>query len=104
MSKGRSPAKGLELRICPACGAEFRPYRYNQRACSRQCRDALPDRREAARIRDAQPERRTRQNDLRRGKPITAATNRRNQLSRYGITPEPHDEMLAAPDGLCAIS
>jgi len=104
MSKvGRIPARGLEPRICPTCGAEFQPYRDNQEACSRRCRDAIPARREVIRQRDMRPERQARKNDLRRGKPITAATNRRNQLVRYGLTPEQHDEMLARQNGLCAI-
>lgn len=100
---GKRPTAGLGPRPCATCGTEFQPYRSNQRTCSRECYKELPESREIQRRSDMRPERQQRKNDLRRGKPITAATNRRNQMVRYGITPEQHDEMLARQNGLCAI-
>ena len=100
---GRMPAKGVEPRDCIVCGKQFQPYRSNGLTCSRECYRKSPAWLEAQRRRDQDPARRARKNDLRRGKAQTAATNRRNQMRRYGVTPEQHDSMLAAQSGLCAI-
>ena len=100
---GRQPAKGLAPRNCIVCGTQFQPYRANGFTCSRECYRRTPAWQEAQQRSDKRPERRARKNELRRGKPITAATNRRNQMRRYGVTPERHDQMLAQQQGLCAI-
>lgn len=103
MTKGRSPAKGLGLRNCIVCGTQFQPYRDSNETCSRECYRQSPRSKEIQRRSDMRPDRQKRKNELRRGKPITALTNRRNQLARYGLTIERHDEMLVEQDGLCAI-
>lgn len=103
MTGGRRPAVGLGLRDCVVCGTEFQPYRANNLTCSQRCYRLTPAWKEASRRSDKRPERQARKNELRRGKPITALTNRRNQLARYGLTIEQHDVMLATQNGLCAI-
>ena len=60
----------LGMRVCPnpGCpreGEPFQPTRFNQRACSRRCRDALPDRRAAQHAADIDPDRQERQEELR---------------------------------------
>ena len=100
---GSNPAKGLEPRDCIVCSTRFQPYRDSQKTCSRACYQQTPASKEVQRRSDMRPERQKRKNELRRGKPITALTNRRNQLARYGLTIEQHDAMLAAQDGRCAI-
>ena len=92
-------------RTCDICGATFMPYREYQRACSRACRDKLPDRVEAQRAYDARPERRRRQN-IARAVVVNSdkrAVNLRQSLKRYGITPEQLAEMIKRQGNRCAI-
>lgn len=63
----------------------------------------MDDRREAQKLADAQPERRQRKNDLRRGSQRVREYNRIKQLERYGVTVAQHDAMLLAQNGRCAI-
>ena len=98
----------FDPRTCPICGNEFRPYRDYQRACSRNCREKLPDRREVSRAFHSRPEVRERKNASRRLATAADPAKRREQnfrsaLGRYGLTAEQHAAMLTAQDGRCAI-
>lgn len=93
---------------CPVCGVQFTPMRETQIACSRACYRQTPSWRESQRRQDARPERQARQNELRRTvderKLVIQKYNRQYQLkTKYNLTPEQHDEMLAAQNGLCAL-
>jgi Recombination endonuclease VII len=108
---GVRPKMGLAPIDCPVCGVQFTPMRETQLACSRACYRQTPSWRESQRRQDARPERRARQHDLRRV--ADAADDRRlviqeynfryNLKSKYNLTTEQHDEMLAAQNGLCAL-
>lgn len=99
-------APNVSPRICPICGETFTPYRDYQRACSRRCREKLPDYRDRARQYTSRPEVRERKNSVRRvdANPDRREVNRRGLLWRkYGITPDQYDEMFAAQNGVCAL-
>jgi len=96
----RTPAVTL---VCPVCGVTFQAARRDKRACSRACYARLPDRQSVIQAADRRPERQRRKNELRRGSERVRVYNRMKQLERYGLTPEQHDAMLAAQNGLCAI-
>ena len=114
---GTRTAAGLDTRVClnPDCprgGEPFQPLRASQLTCSRQCRDALPENRAKQRDRDSHPERRERQNELRRpSSPMSSPSrietqrraNRKQQLSRYGITPDDYERMWAEQGGKCML-
>jgi hypothetical protein len=92
-------------RACELCGDLYQPYRDWQRACSRRCRDALPDRVETRRKHARRPEVRERKNAARR---VTNDSARRNvnlraNLRRYGLTLEDYEQLLAEQGGSCAI-
>lgn len=103
---GRKPAD-VPRRQCVVCGTEFQPYRSNVLTCSRACYRQSPAWKEVQRRTDARPERKARKNELRRVDPARAAVvrayNRKHNLSRYGVTPEDYDRMLAEQDGKCAL-
>jgi hypothetical protein len=81
------------------------PYREYQRACSKKCRERLPDRIEAQRLYDARPERRRNQNIARAVvvNPEQRRVNLRWALHKYGLTIEQYQARLAAQNGKCAI-
>lgn len=99
------PDRSLAPLACPVCGESFTPYRASQRTCSRSCRDRQPHKQAAARARQARPEARERKNRARRigASPSKRAVNLRNNLRRYGVTPEWYEAKLAEQDGRCAI-
>lgn len=105
--KGGTRAKtGLEERVClnegcPRNGEPFRPVRDSQLTCSRQCRDALPASRDRRRVADKHPERRERQNELRR--PSSSVASPAWQLAHRGWTPEQYETALAQQDGACQL-
>jgi Recombination endonuclease VII len=92
---GARAATGLEPRIClyAGClrnGAPFQPVRASQLTCSRRCRDSLPAARTRQRATDRHPERRERQNELRRLDSTPDAERRRfinlrSNLRRVGV-------------------
>lgn len=93
-------------RTCPVCGEGFTPYRDYQRACSRKCREKLPDSRARARDYQSRDEVRERKNAARRvaTNPARREVNRRDLLKRaYGLTVEQFDAMLAAQNGVCVL-
>ena len=83
----------------------FTPYRDNQAACSRPCRDRQAHIVASIRARQARPEVRERKNAARRvaADPSRREINLRRNLAQYGITPEEYRAMLAAQGGLCAV-
>ena len=88
---GRKPADGLDPMECPVCTRTFQPYRSNQVACSRKCREAIPEIREH-------------RNKSRQADPRTRVHNRKYQLRRrYGLTPEQYEAKLADQNGVCMI-
>ncbi len=96
----------LDLRTCPVCRSSYRPYRLNQRACSRVCYRRLPDVVEKVAAHHAQPHIREQKNAARR---VATDPERRRELNltrnlkRYGVTPEQYRAMLAEQDGKCAL-
>jgi hypothetical protein len=100
-----SSRAGLAPRVCPTCGASYQPHNKNQVACGRKCRESIPRNRERIRAYHASPENRERKNAARRvsAGPQRVEANRRNNLRRYGITPERFDEMSAEQGGTCAL-
>jgi recombination endonuclease VII len=92
---GMRAASGLAARVClskdcPRGGAPFQPVRASQLTCSRNCRDALPAARAKQQAADRHPERRTRQNELRRLDTAPDAERRRfinlrSNLRRVGV-------------------
>lgn len=99
-SGGLRAKAGLALRVCanPECGQEYQPVRENQVACSRACFRKTEAWHEIQQRTDARPERRARQNELRRGD-----RNRKTALARRGMTVEEYEEKLEAQDGACAL-
>lgn len=102
---GARIAADLEPRTCPTCGKEYQPSRVSQLACSRKCKDAIPARREKARILDRTPERYARRSEVRRrGDPETIRQyNRKYNLRKYGLTVEDYDRMFAEQGGACIL-
>lgn len=114
---GTRAAAGLDSRVClngdcPRQGEPFQPLRVSQLTCSRQCRDALPEQRARQRTRDHDPERQARQNELRRpSSPVsdsarverTRTYNRKQQLAKYGLTPDGYERMWVEQDGKCKL-
>jgi hypothetical protein len=88
---------------------EFAPLRVTQLTCSRRCREALPAQRAKQRAADRSPERRDRQNLLRREaspgvRRRRAEDTRRHWLKyKYGLTVGDVERMLDAQDGVCMI-
>jgi hypothetical protein len=106
-SYGRNPAKGLEPRACEVCGEQFQPYRASQTTCSLAHYKQSPRYRERQNAARRTPEYRGRKNEWRRTDPRqkerARRDNRRQQLSRYGLTIDDYDRMLVAQGGVCAI-
>lgn len=102
---GRNPKAGLTERVCQVCGQSYQPYRDNQRACSRPCRERLPDRADAAKVYRARPDIRDRKNAARRVdvNPSARDSNLRSSLRRYGITLDEYERMVETQGGRCAI-
>ena len=101
---GGNPSVGLVRRACEVCGTEFRPYRRAQTTCSRECYRQTPARRESQKQNDARPERRARQNELRRSHaPKARAAVRRSNLAKRGWTIPLYEQKLAAQDGKCRL-
>lgn len=99
-SGGLRVKAGLMPRICanPECRQEYQPVRENQVACSRQCFRKTEAWHQIQQRQDARPERRVRQNELRRGE-----RNRRAALARVGMTVEEYEVKLEAQGGGCAL-
>ncbi len=99
-------SKAPSPRTCPVCGEGFTPYRDYQRACSRRCREKLPDSRARAREYQSREDVRERKNNVRRvaNNPARREVNRRDLLKRlYGLTVEQYDDMLARQNGVCLL-
>ena len=99
-SGGLRAKAGLTPRVCenPECGQEYTPIRENQIACSPKCYRKTEAWRQVCQRHDAKPERRERQNELRRGE-----RNRRTALRRVDMTIEEYETKLAEQDGRCAL-
>lgn len=88
---GNQPELWLGVMSCPVCGAEFQPYRNNQRSCSIRCYRRLPDVMERARIENVADPVRRRRDRL------------RAHLKRYDMTLERYETMLAEQGDCCVI-
>jgi len=66
---GAKPTPGLAEQVCEICGTKFQPYRAGQVTCSVVCHRQTDAARESQRRGDNRPERRERQNELRRVNP-----------------------------------
>lgn len=103
---GANPAKNVEPRTCAVCGSTFTPYRKTQETCGIKCYRRTDEYRAKEAAYKARPEVRSRKNAQRRveNSPDRRVANRAQLLrSRYGLTAEQHDAMLAEQRGLCFI-
>lgn len=102
---GSNPKIGLDPCICPVCGSSYQPYRETQRACSRNCREKLPDKRATSRAYHSEPSNRERKNAARRvsTNPARREVNLRYAIRRYGVTYDVYVAMLDDQDNRCAI-
>lgn len=107
---GARAKAGLAPRVCqnPECGKTYQPVRDNQISCDRACLLKCPSYIEAQKRTDGRPERRAAQNQRRRvtgsADPSSRqAENLRQQLRKYGVTPEEYTAKVAAQGGVCAI-
>jgi len=105
MAGKREATRNIPPRACVTCGGMFTPYRDNQAACSRPCRDRQAHIVASTRARQARPEVRERKNAVRRvgNNPARREINLRQNLAQYGLTPDAYRAMLATQGGLCAI-
>ncbi len=87
------------------CGNTFSPYTRRQKTCSRRCRERLPESRERIRAYFSRDDVKERKNSVRRVavNPDRTAVNLRQNLRRFGITPERYDEMCAAQSDRCLL-
>lgn len=104
-SYGKNPARGLADRICPKCNVVYSPYRATQLACSRKCRERLPGAVVRQRAYNQDSEVRERKNSARRVStdPGRREKNLRQNLQKYGVSPEEFRASVIAQGGQCAI-
>jgi hypothetical protein len=107
---GTQVKAGLLPRTCqnPECGKTYAPARENQVACSKACLLKTPSYREAQRRTDMRPERQQVKNEQRRVEiskdPVSRrAENFRQNLRKYGLTPEQYHAKLAGQDDKCML-
>lgn len=95
----------LSERECPICHRTYRPYREYQKACSRNCREKLPEKREVSRAYHSRPETRERKNGARRvaNNDRQRAINLRQNIARYGLAYSDYEAMLQAQGNRCSI-
>jgi predicted nucleic acid-binding Zn ribbon protein len=99
------PAAGLDPRDCTVCGSSYQPYRDNQRACSRRCKDRLPDKQAVAKAYRARDDIKQRKNLARlvSTNPDRRLVNLKQNLKLYGLTYEQFLTMLEDQNSGCAI-
>ena len=99
----------LGLRRCFSCTQtlptdQFGTYRYGFAGLQPSCRPCTNAKNRAyATSPDSVARKRAYQRQQRAANPLTPAQHRRNNLARYGITPEDYDTMFAEQSGGCAI-
>lgn len=113
--KSSSPEANAATRTC-ACGVTFTPYRTGskngQRSCSAECAAAAKRAVEASKsavkwaARKADPihiEKRREQSAATSARPERRSAALARNITRYGISVDEHQQMLAKQEGLCAI-